>query len=126
MEDKEKEVMNRFIECIENNTKAVERFTDVVQVVINNNNTIIENVTSLNSFAKEIHHRFNNSLMVIDAMSICLFEKNAIEEKRFQEVMEQLYLQHHQQNVGEKENGECNGDCNHETCGEKDCNRTEE
>lgn len=124
MEDKE--VLNKFIECIENNTKAIERFTDVVQVVINNNNTIIENITSLNNFAKEIHHRFNNSLMVVDAMSICMFEKNVIEEKRFQEVMEQLFLQHHQQDTNEKNNGECKGECNHEACGEENCNRAKE
>ena len=38
----------------------------------------------------------DNMLMVVDAMSICMFEKNVINENRFQEVMEQLAAQHEQ------------------------------
>lgn len=105
-------ILEKFIQCIENNTKAVDKMTDVMQVVINNNNAVIDNLGKLNKFASETFTRFNNMLMVVDAMSICLFEKNAISEARFQEVMEQLASQHEQKL--REENHECNGECKHE------------
>lgn len=117
MEDKD--VLVRFIQCVENNTKAMDKMSDVMQVVINNNNAVIDNLGKLNKFATETYTRFNNVLMVIDAMSICMFEKNIIEEARFQKVMEQLAIQH-KQRMDAEENHECNGECNHETEGKAD------
>lgn len=117
MEDKD--ILVRFIQCVENNTKAIDKMSDVMQVVINNNNAVIDNLGKLNKFATETYSRFNNMLMVVDAMSICMFEKNVIDEKRFQEVMEQLTAQH-EQRIKEEENHECNGECKHETEGKAD------
>lgn len=116
MEDKD--ILVRFIQCVENNTKAIDKMSDVMQVVINNNNAVIDNLGKLNKFATETYSRFNNMLMVVDAMSICMFEKNVIDEGRFQEVMEQLTAQHEQRI--KEENHECNGDCKHETEGKAD------
>ena len=122
MEDKD--ILTRFVQCIENNTTAVNKMTDVMQAVINNNNSVIDNLGKLNKFASETYVRFNNTLMVIDAMSICMFEKNLIDENRFQEVMGQLALQHEQRM---KEDGhECNGDCEHEAKGKEDSTGTKE
>ena len=94
MEDKD--ILVRFVQCVENNTKAVDKMSDIMQAVINNNNAVIDNLGKLNKFATETYSRFNNMLMVVDAMSICMFEKNVINENRFQEVMEQLAAQHEQ------------------------------
>lgn len=116
MEDKD--ILVRFIQCVENNTKAIDKMSDVMQVVINNNNAVIDNLGKLNKFATETYSRFNNMLMVVDAMSICMFEKNVIDEGRFQEVMEQLTAQHEQRI--KEENHECNGECKHETEGKAD------
>lgn len=112
MEDKE--ILMKFVQCVENNTEAVKKMTDVMQAVINNNNAVIDNLGKLNKFASETYSRFNNMLMVVDAMSICMFEKNVIDENRFQEVMEQLTAQH-EQRVKEEEKHNCNGECKHET-----------
>lgn len=117
MEDKD--ILVRFIQCIENNTKAIDKMSDIMQAVINNNNSVIDNLSKLNKFAGETYARFNNTLMVIDAMSICLFEKNLIDENRFQEVMGQLAMQH-EQRMREEENHECKGDCKHEAEGKTD------
>lgn len=109
------ELIEKFVSCVENNTKAIEKMTDVMQMVINNNNHIIDNIKKLNEFASETFSKFNNMLMVVDALSICMFEKNVVEEKRFEEVMGQLVVQH-EQRVNEKiEKHECDGGCNHET-----------
>lgn len=116
MEDKD--ILVRFIQCVENNTKAIDKMSDVMQVVINNNNAVIDNLGKLNKFATETYSRFNNMLMVVDAMSICMFEKSVIDEGRFQEVMEQLTAQHEQRI--KEENHECNGECKHETEGKAD------
>jgi hypothetical protein len=118
------EVLNKFIESINNNSKAVEKMTEVLQAVINNNNYVVDNVSKLNGFASETFSKFNNLLMVIDAMSICLFEKNLIEEKRFQEVMEKLALEHEKMLKDSKEH-KCNGECSHETKREADSVGTE-
>lgn len=116
MEDKD--ILVRFVQCVENNTKAVDKMSDIMQAVINNNNAVIDNLGKLNKFATETYSRFNNMLMVVDAMSICMFEKNVINESRFQEVMEQLAAQHEQRI--KEENRECNGECKHETEGKAD------
>lgn len=116
MEDKD--ILVRFVQCVENNTKAVDKMSDIMQAVINNNNAVIDNLGKLNKFATETYSRFNNMLMVVDAMSICMFEKNVINESRFQEVMEQLAAQHEQRI--KEENHECNGECKHETEGKAD------
>lgn len=116
MEDKD--ILVRFVQCVENNTKAVDKMSDIMQAVINNNNAVIDNLGKLNKFATETYSRFNNMLMVVDAMSICMFEKNVINENRFQEVMEQLTAQHEQRI--KEENHECNGECKHETEGKAD------
>jgi hypothetical protein len=119
------ELTKKFIECIENNTKAIEKMSDVMQVVINNNNYIIDNIKKLNEFATETYSKFNNMLMVLDALSICMFEKNVVEEKRFQEVMEQLVMQHEQRISGKSEKHECNGECSHEAERKADSTGTE-
>lgn len=116
MEDKD--ILVRFVQCVENNTKAVDKMSDIMQAVINNNNAVIDNLGKLNKFATETYSRFNNMLMVVDAMSICMFEKNVINESRFQEVMEQLAAQHEQRI--KEENHKCNGECKHETEGKAD------
>lgn len=116
MEDKD--ILVRFVQCVENNTKAVDKMSDIMQAVINNNNAVIDNLGKLNKFATETYSRFNNMLMVVDAMSICMFEKNVINENRFQEVMEQLAAQHEQRI--KEENHEYNGECKHETEGKAD------
>lgn len=116
MEDKD--ILVKFIQCVENNTEAINKMSDVMQVVINNNNAVIDNLGKLNKFATETYSRFNNMLMVVDAMSICMFEKNVIDENRFQEVMEQLTAQHEQRI--KEENHECNGECKHEAEGKAD------
>ena len=108
MEDKD--ILVRFVQCVENNTKAVDKMSDIMQAVINNNNAVIDNLGKLNKFATETYSRFNNMLMVV--------EKNVINENRFQEVMEQLAAQHEQRI--KEENHECNGECKHETEGKAD------
>lgn len=119
MEDKE--ILLRYSDCIDNNAKALNRLSDTLQAVITNNNYIVNNIGGLNKFSSDVYNKLNNALLIIDALSICLFEKNVIEEKRFQEVIEQLAKQHEERVKEEmKEENKCNGECGHEAKGKTD------
>ena len=121
MEDKE--IMMRYADCIDNIGKVLGRLTDVLQAVINNNNSLVNGVERLNRFASDSYGKINNSLLVLDALSVCLFESKVIEEKRFQEVIEQLARQN-EERMREQSKHECdagcNGGCEHEAKGKED------
>lgn len=122
MEDKE--IMMRYADCIENSSKVLSKLTDVLQAVINNNNSLVNGVERLNRFASDSYGKINNSLLVLDALSVCLFEKKVIEEKRFQEVVEQLAKQS-EEKFNEQNKHECNGECTHEAERKADSTGTE-
>lgn len=121
--EKDKEILLRFADCVDNNSKALEKLADALHLIISNNNAIIDNLGKLNDFAHETFKKFNHTLIIIDALSICLFEKGVIEQDKFSSVMEQLAAEHEKRMKEEEKHecdGGCNGGCEHEAEGKTD------
>ncbi len=126
--EKRDDVLFRMADALDNNSEATKKLADAFQAVVNNNNNIVENINKLNGFASDVYNRINNALMVIDALSICLFENKLIEESKFQEVMMQLAEQH-EKRMREQVSGsktECNcGGCENENKRKEDSDGAE-
>lgn len=120
--EKDKEFLLRFADCMDNNSKALEKLADALHLIISNNNAIIDNLGKLNDFASETYKRFNHTLIIIDALSVCLFEKGVIEQDKFTSVMEKFAAEH-EKRLREEEKHECEnckGECEHEAEGKAD------
>jgi hypothetical protein len=123
MDEDLKKILERICTAIEDGNKngeKIEKLTVENAFQKNKNEQVEDAITHFEKFASQAVQRINQMNIIIDAISVCLFEGNIIQHEKLQSVMTQLI---NQQSKPEQEIAQ---EVTNETNREEDSTRTAE
>ncbi len=117
MEEKEFELVKKFTEVIESNTKITEKFCESLDAISKKLETIYNGMYKFDSFASSTFQKTNDLSLCLDALTGMLFEMKLIDPEKYKDYVTKLYEQHQARVAQEHAEHECK--CGHD---HSDCN----